>query len=504
MNPIQTTTTLKERYSGILLHPTSLPSPYGIGDFGQDCRDFIDYLVRAGQKLWQVLPLGPTGYGNSPYSCYSAFAGQPLLISPDRMVADGLLTEKDLLPLPKNDPKKADYDGARAYKTRLFQKAYENFKKITSGPLREDYERFCEEQSYWLADYALFMALKDANDGASWLDWPDDMRIPTPAQRKALADTYRDAVGYHCFVQFLFFRQWMSIKAYANESHIRIIGDAPIFVALDSADVWANKHLYQLDSKGYPLAVSGVPPDYFSATGQLWGNPLYDWEARRREDYKWWNARVRQLLTMVDIVRIDHFRGFAGYWSVPYGEKTAVNGEWKEGPGAYLFQSLERNLGKDLPIWAEDLGVITEDVTALRDKFAFPGMKVLQFAFEDPNDNEMMPHHHIENSICYTGTHDNDTSRGWYNHAGRAARKKARMYMNTGAADITWAFIRTALASNARYCVIPMQDVLDLDSDCRMNTPGTAEGNWTWRFTADQLDPDWTAYLAKLTRLYNR
>lgn len=495
----------EERYSGILAHPTSFPSDYGIGDLGEKAYEFVDYLVSAGQKLWQVLPLGPTGFGDSPYQGFSAFAGQPLLISPDKMKQEGLLTEEELEAYPKLPVKYVDYGAVIQAKNKLFASAFERFKGLSAeNSLRKRYQAFCVENAFWLEGYTLFMALKDANEGRLWLEWDEEMRIPTPAGMKQLAKKHEERMNYYKMLQFLFFDQWHQLKKYANEKGIHIIGDIPIFVSLDSSDVWANKDLFQLEEDGYPTVVAGVPPDYFSETGQLWGNPLYDWDVHEEQGYRWWIDRIKSQLKLVDYVRIDHFRGFAGYWAVKYGEPTAVNGEWLEGPKEKLFLAIQKELGKDLPIWAEDLGVITEEVEKLRDDFEFPGMKILQFAFEDVNDNDMMPHHHVPNSICYTGTHDNDTTLGWYQNAPKASQKKVRSYMNTGAATVSWAFIRTALGSVANYAIIPLQDVMSLGGEARMNLPGRAAGNWGWRFQTKDLDAHWAAYLKKLTKIYQR
>lgn len=494
-----------ERYSGILAHPTSFPSYYGIGDLGKTAYDFVDYLVQAGQKLWQVLPLGPTGFGDSPYQAFSAFAGQPILISPDRLLEEGLLEQAELDAYPQLPVKYVDYGAVTWEKNKLFVKAYERFCKLDQAcALKVRYEKFCAEQAFWLDGYSLFMAIKDANDGKLWLEWKDEERNPTKEGMKQLAQKYKKRADYYRMVQFLFFDQWYALKKYANEQGIKIIGDIPIFVSLDSADVWADKELFQLDEEGYPVVVAGVPPDYFSETGQLWGNPLYDWEMQEKTGYQWWITRIKSQLELVDYVRIDHFRGFDSYWAVPYGAENAIKGEWMEGPKEKLFLAIQKELGEELPIWAEDLGVITEDVEKLRDAFHFPGMKILQFAFEDVNDNAMMPHHHSVNCICYTGTHDNDTTAGWYKSVGKESQKKVRSYMNTGAATVSWAFIRTALGSVARFVIIPLQDVMSLGSEARMNTPGTAAGNWQWRFEKKELDAYWAKHLKDLTRLYRR
>lgn len=503
-NSTVTPVTTHIRHCGILAHPTSFPSAYGIGDLGKSSFDFIDYLVEAGQTLWQILPLCPTGFGDSPYQGFSAFAGQPLLISPDILFDQKLLCQKDLDEYPVLNSKRVDYGAVLLAKTKLLKTAANNFLNLgNEEPLVKEFNDFCEKQSFWLDDYALFMSLKDKNNGKLWLDWPDSERNPTKENKAQLAIDLKENITYYKIVQFLFFNQWYSLKKYANEHLIKIIGDIPIFVSLDSSDVWANKDLFKLDSDGYPTSVAGVPPDYFSETGQLWGNPLYDWDAHEKQNYKWWISRVKSQLDLVDIIRIDHFRGFVSYWAVPYGEETAINGEWEKGPNEKLFTAIIDALG-NIPIWAEDLGVITPEVEALRDKFNFPGMKVLQFAFDDPDDNDMMPYYHIPNCICYTGTHDNDTSLGWYKHAGKESQKKVRRYMNTGAATVSWAFIRTALSSTANNVIIPLQDVMSLDSDSRMNTPGRAGGNWSWRFEKKDLDPYWANYLKKLTITFNR
>lgn len=499
-----TSTASDNRCSGILVHPTSFPSEYGIGDLGQEAYTFIDYLVSAGQTLWQVLPLGPTGYGDSPYQCFSAFAGQPLLISPDKLLCYGLLTEDDLTDYPQLDSNAVDYGAVIDAKTILFEKAFSRFLLLPdTHPLIIEYSRFCIENAYWLEDYALFMSLKSENKQNSWLEWDASWKHPTPLLKEQLRKVFKKRLQYFKMIQFLFFKQWFALKNYANSQGIKIIGDIPIFVSMDSADVWANQSLFQLDTRGFPTVVAGVPPDYFSATGQLWGNPLYNWDIHEQEGYSWWISRIKIQLKLVDYIRIDHFRGFASYWAVPYGNKTAVNGEWQDGPKDKFFLAIQNTLG-NLPIWAEDLGVITKEVQQLRERFFFPGMKILQFAFEKPEDNEMMPEHHTADCICYTGTHDNDTSLGWYLHARKENQKKARLYMNTGAAAISWAFIKTALSSMARYVIIPLQDVMSLDSSARMNKPGNPSGNWIWRYSRSDLDPQWAGYLKKLTRLNQR
>ncbi len=493
------------RRAGLLLHPTSLPSKYGIGDLGREAYKFIDYLADCGQHLWQVLPLGPTGYGDSPYQGFSAFAGQTLLIDPDSLLELGLVTEEELAEYPHLPEDHVDYGAVLIAKNTLFAYAFKRFDKLPANdPLYRQYQEFCEDNVEWLPDYALYRSLKKANMQKSWLEWPTDLRITTREDRKELCLKYKESVKYYEFLQFLFFRQWNELKKYANEKGICIIGDIPIFVSLDSADVWANQEQFQLDETGYPTVVAGVPPDYFSATGQLWGNPLYDWDHQKKDGYSWWIQRIKTQLKLVDYIRVDHFRGFDAYWAVPYGEPTAINGKWTDGPKEDLFDTIAKELGDNLPIWAEDLGVITPDVEKLRDKFNFPGMKILQFAYEDPNDNAMMPAHHIPNSICYTGTHDNDTTIGWYESLPADTRRRIRIKMNCGASLLTWAFIKTALQSVANYVIIPLQDLLMIDSSGRMNTPGRASGNWCWRFSWDMFDNTWSEYFTKLTKESDR
>lgn len=495
---------MSEKYSGILLHPTSLPSPYGIGDLGKGAYEFVDYLVEAGQKLWQTLPLGPTGFGDSPYQSFSAFAGQKLLISPQLLVQDGLLWVEDVRDVPDFNPRQVDYGWVLDYKNQLFEKAFARFRDNAAPDMREQYEVFCRENEEWLPDYAFFMACKDLHQGRNWLEWERELVNPTPQVKERYKEKLSKEIQYYCFLQFIFFKQWKAVKDYANEKGIRIIGDIPIFVSLDSADVWANKSMFQLDSNGYPLAVAGVPPDYFSETGQLWGNPLYDWKEHEKDGFGWWISRIKQQLKLFDILRVDHFRGFEAYWAVPYGEPTAIHGKWCKAPGKKLFTAIEKAFGKKVPIWAEDLGVITPEVEALRDEFGFPGMKVLQFAFEDLEDNEMMPEHHPENAICYPGTHDNNTAIGWYQNIPMESKAKVSEYTHAGGATVHWDLIRIAMESKARYTVIPMQDVLGMDSSARMNIPGVVARNWAWRFEASQIDAFWTKYLRELTKKNGR
>ena len=493
------------RTSGILLHPTSFPSPYGIGDLGKEAYEFIDFLEKAGQRLWQILPLTPTGFGDSPYQSFSAFAGQPLIISPDKMKELGLLTEEDLTDCPAGDGSTVEYGTIVPWKTKILKLAFEKFQTVEDKALLKEYKAFIKDNKEWLVDYALFMACKDKHEGRNWHSWEEEYRNPTKAEKKAMAKVFEADMQYHYFVQFMFYKQWGELRTYANEKDIKIIGDMPLFMSMDSADVWANQGLFQLDSKGYPLAVAGVPPDYFSATGQLWGNPLYDWKAHKKEKFKWWVSRIRTQLKLADYVRIDHFRGLDEYWSVPAGEETALNGEWKDGPKEDLFYAIEEALGGELPIIAEDLGTITQSVRDLRDKFNLPGMKILQFGFEAKDESSFLPHNfETMNCVCYTGTHDNDTTKGWYETAPEKAKDKVRRYMNTDGSNICWDFIRTCFGTVAAYAVVPMQDVLGVGKEGRMNTPGVAVANWAWRYKKDVLT-DWLAgILLENTKLYGR
>lgn len=493
------------RYSGVLVHPTSFPSPYGIGDMGRGAHEFIDFLAMAGQHLWQVLPLGPSGNGNSPYQSYSVFAGQTLLISPELLIEKKLLTEADVHPIPEFNADRVDYDKVTTYKTSLFKKAYEHFRHTADKNLLEEYDSFQSNNQYWLDDYCLYMAGKDYHNGLPWYEWKDSLLDPTPKERASWMKLLASEIDYYRFIQFAFFSQWYELKDYANKKGIAIIGDIPIFTAPDSADVWANKELFKLDSKGYPLEVAGVPPDYFSATGQLWGNPLYDWDAMKDDGYRWWIERVRNQLDQVDYIRIDHFRGFEAYWAVPAGEKTAMNGKWKKGPGEALFEAIQKALGEELPIFAEDLGIITPEVEKLRDTLGFPGMKILQFGFDGTGESTFLPHQlSTRNCICYTGTHDNDTTCGWYEHTNEQNKDKVRRYMNTDASSVSWDFIRTCLGTIAKYAIFPVQDLLKLGSEHRMNTPGTATGNWEFRYRSGLLDEGMAKGLKQMTELFGR
>lgn len=493
---------LPERLAGVLAHPTSFASPYGIGDLGDGAYRFIDFLAKSGQKLWQVLPLGHTGFGDSPYQAFSSFAGQPLVISPDHLKSLGLLEDADFAGMPEWNDIFIDYGPAIEFKTKLLKKAYERFQNIDNEELKKEYNSFVRKTK-WLADYALFMAGKDYHDGRSWLEWNDELSDPDEATKKKWTKKLATEVGYYKFIQFMFFKEWFEVKDYANSKGIKIIGDIPIFVSKDSADVWSNKELFLLDSEGFPVVVAGVPPDYFSATGQLWGNPLYDWDAHKKSGYAWWIERLKVQLETTDYLRIDHFRGFDTYWDVPYGEETAINGEWRKGPGSDLFVAIEKALGK-LPIIAEDLGDITQGVIDLRDEFEFPGMKILQFAF-DGEENDFLPHYYNYNSICYTGTHDNDTTLGWYKTAPEKTKDKVRRYLNTDASNVSWDLIRACFGSVSKIAIVPLQDVFSLDENSRMNIPGTSGGIcWAWRFTNDYLSDGLAERLRQTTELFGR
>ena len=496
-----------QRSSGILLHPTSFAGPYGVGDLGQSAYRFIDFLADAGCKLWQVLPLGPTGYGDSPYQCFSAFAGNPYLVSPDLLLEQGLLTKDDLADMPTWPETQVDFGGLYNWKPALLEKAYTRFEKLRAKKLHDEFAAFRLENASWLDDYALFMALKESNGGAQWNHWPAPLRT---RQLEALAEArakLTERVSVVAFAQFLFFRQWNDLHAYAKSKQIQIIGDIPIFVAMDSADVWANPDLFYLDKAGKPTVVAGVPPDYFAPTGQLWGNPLYRWDIHKQSGYAWWIERVSACLKLVDIVRIDHFRGFAGYWEVSGKALTAEKGKWIKGPGADLFNAIRKALG-DLPIIAEDLGLITPDVFELRDAFELPGMKIMQFAFSGP-DNVFLPQHYVTNCVAYTGVHDNDTTLGWYRQAPYEEQDFARRYMHIDGSDFSWDLIRAVWSSVAVFALAPMQDFLNLGTEARMNFPGKAAGNWGWRldeasFNGGSFNEGLLNRLRELNGLYAR
>lgn len=490
----------RKRKCGVLLHPTSLPGPGGIGSLGEEARRFVDFLHAAGQSLWQVLPLGPTGYANSPYACYSAFAGNPLLIDLETIVAEGDLVAADLKSgLPDN---RVDYQTVTEYKLAVLGRAAANFFSGGDQGRKEEFWRFCNN-TFWLHDYALFMALKGANRGMGWCDWQEDVARRDPAALEECSTLLGPAIGEQKYMQWQFFRQWRGLRSYACSRGVAVIGDIPIFVAYDSADVWANPGLFKLDERERPVVVAGVPPDYFSKTGQLWGNPLYDWDRLADSGYGWWIERVRNDLLLFDMVRVDHFRGFEAHWEVPACEKTAVNGRWVKGPGEAFFTALKEALG-ELPIIAEDLGVITPEVEALRDRFAFPGMKILQFAFGSGPHNPYLPHNHTRDCVVYTGTHDNDTTAGWFASLKEKEWRNVLRYLHAPGEEIAWEMIRAAMASVADTAIIPLQDILSMGNDARMNRPGIAAGNWSWRFPHGILTEKLAKRLHELTELYGR
>lgn len=491
-----------ERSSGILLHPTSLPGPFGIGDLGPAAYAWVDALAHARQKFWQILPLGPTGFGDSPYQCFSAFAGNPYLISPQYLREDGLLDERDYA--SANFPAdRVDYGRVIPFKLNLLNLAWGRFKEGRAPTLQAPFAAFAREQSAWLDDYALYLALKDAHQGAGWHDWPPPARLREPRYLEQARKQHADLISQHQFRQFLFFRQWQGLKDCAHRRGVRIIGDVPIFVSSDSSDVWANPQLFLLDRDRRPRVVAGVPPDYFSATGQLWGNPLYDWDALQRSGFVWWVARFKSTLRLVDVIRLDHFRGFESYWEVPAGQTTAVKGRWVKAPGQALLERLRHELGT-LPVIAEDLGTITPEVEQLRRAFDLPGMVVLQFAFADTAQNRYLPHNHERQTVAYTGTHDNDTTWGWYQAAPDREKDHVRRYLARDGNDIAWDLIRAAWSSVADVAITPLQDVLGLGPEARMNFPGRPQGNWCWRVQQHQLTPWVLDRLAGLTTLYGR
>ncbi|MBC8164036.1 MAG: 4-alpha-glucanotransferase [Roseiflexaceae bacterium] len=492
------------RASGLLLHPTSLPGRWGIGDLGDSAYQFLDFLQETGQQLWQVMPLGPTGYGDSPYQCFSAFAGNPMLISLDRLHAAGLLTDADFASAPHFPDEHVDYGAVIPFKQDMLRRTFDRIMSNASPSQRQAFNTFRAANAAWLDDYALFAALKAAHGGAGWVSWEAEIARHEPDAVQRWSRELSTEVQFHAYTQYVFFLQWGALRRSANERGIRIIGDIPIFVAYDSADVWANRAIFELDAQGNPTVVAGVPPDYFSETGQRWGNPLYRWPMLEQRGFDWWISRFRASLHLVDIIRLDHFRGFAAYWEVPAAEETAMNGRWVTAPGGRLFDMVKRELG-DLPIIAEDLGVITPDVEELRDRFGLPGMKVLQFAFgsNDPQD-PYLPHTYPPRCVVYTGTHDNDTTLGWWLNLADWERSRVQTYLARDGHDICWDMIRTAFASVAATAIVPLQDVLGLGSEARMNTPGLAAGNWSWRFRPEQIDGQARERLRITTEIYGR
>lgn len=494
-----------ERSSGILFHPTSLPGKYGIGTLGKEAYAFIDFLKKSRQKLWQIFPLGPTGYGDSPYQSFSSFAGNPYLIDFDLLIEAHLLSEEDLRDVFFGDNEEyIDYGAIYNQKYPLLRKAYENFKSSDNHEMRENLEHFKRENASWLNDYSLYISLKNHFNGLPWNEWAHDIKNREHGAMEHYKNELADDIEYHNFIQFLFFKQWGDVKRYANENGIKIIGDIPIFVAADSSDAWANPEIFLFDEERKPVKVAGVPPDYFSATGQLWGNPLYNWQKLKETNYSWWVERVRANLSTCDIIRIDHFRGFEAYWAVPYGDDTAINGQWEPGPGIDLFNAIKSQLG-ELPIIAEDLGLMTQGVIDLREATGFPGMKILGFAFDSGEENDYLPHTYTKNCVVYTGTHDNDTLIGWFQKAKEEDRQFARDYLNSRSDDeIHWDAIRGAWSSVASIAISPVQDFLGLGSEARINTPGVAAGNWQWRLKHGVLTDELADRIAKLTKVYSR
>lgn len=502
------------RTAGILCHVTSLPGGLGIGDLGAAAYQFADWLAESKQGLWQVLPLGPPGYGESPYQSFSAFAGNPLLVGLDRLAEEGWLTSADLESAGTFNEQAVDFEKVGPCRENLLSQAYGNFCQSASPVQKAAFDAFRHEQSWWLDDYALFAALKKAHALVAWTEWSTPFVTRTSPALKAPHTALAKAVDFEAFIQFQFDRQWRELKAYCNARGIRLMGDVPIFVAHDSADVWANQKLFLLEESGHPTAVAGVPPDYFSETGQLWGNPLYRWDSMRQDGFAWWMSRIRYALQQFDLIRLDHFRGFEAFWEVPAGAATAAGGRWVAGPGESFFRRILEELG-EVPLIAEDLGVITPTVAALRDEFGFPGMRILQFAFgDDPQAPTFRPHNFPSNCVVYTGTHDNDTTVGWFrSQAGQgstrtaeqvaAERDTALRYLGTDGTRIHWDMIRLALASVADTAIVPLQDVLGLNTESRMNLPGTVQGNWRWRFTSDMLR-GCSERLADLTAIYER
>jgi len=486
-----------KRCAGVFLHPSSLPSPFGIGDFGDEAYWWVNWLNETLQTIWQMCPLGPTGFGNSPYQCLSSFAGNTLLISPAKLVTMGLLSDQDTYPLMQLPHNYVDFDKVAREKEKLFNKAFVAFDE------NEEFRAFCGEHQQWLDDYALFMVCKELQKGTPWYKWDMPLRKREQAALDEVRKERSVRFDYHRFLQYVFFKQWFELKDFAEHKGVAIMGDIPIYVAYDSADVWANPGEFDLDAKGNRNKVAGVPPDYFSEDGQLWGNPLYRWDVMKENEYAWWMRRLESSFELYDIVRIDHFRAFEAYWAVSAKEKTAKNGKWVKGPGSQFFKTVKNQLG-DMAIVAEDLGVITEKVTALREKAGLPGMKVLQFAFDGNKGNPYLTYNVEELSVLYTGTHDNDTSQGWFNNLNWDARQHICNYLGCAEHDFMASFIRHAYQSRARVCILPLQDIIGYGSEHRFNTPGTGMGNWHWRCTRDMIQWEKKEMIAWFTELYGR
>lgn len=489
------------RSSGILMHISSLPSPYGIGTMGKEAREFVDFLVESAQTCWQVLPICPTSYGDSPYQSFSSFAGNPYFIDLDTLCEEGLLEKKECESYPWGD-NELEVDYGTMYESRysLLHKAYDRFQK----KIPADYTSFCKEQEDWLGDYALFMALKDAHGGASWSEWEEELKLRKPEAMKKASEELSEEIDFWKMLQYLFYKQWNSLKAYANENGIKMIGDAPIYVAMDSSDVWANPTQFYLDEELTPIDVAGCPPDAFSEDGQLWGNPLFRWDVMKKDDYAWWTKRIEKMTKLFDIIRIDHFRGFDSYYAIPFGEKTARNGEWREGPGIELFRTMEKKLGK-MNIIAEDLGFLTDSVKQMLKDSGYPGMKLIQFAFDTREDGDYLPHNYTQNCVVYAGTHDNDTILGWLETAGENCVAYAKEYLKLDEEEgYHWGIMRGVWSSVGDLAVVTMQDILGLGSEGRMNTPSTLGCNWKWRMKAGSLDDKLAAKIRNYVEVYGR
>ena len=491
------------RMSGILLHPSSLPGPDGIGDIGPEAYEWVNFLVQSGCNLWQLLPLGPTGYGDSPYQCFSAFAGNPFLISSTLLIDEGLLLLEDLQDRPDFSTESVDFGPVIQWKLKLLDRAYNNFVQKQPEEITEKFQQFINQEQDWLFDFALFMAIKELNGGLSWDYWDDGLRKRDGKALKNFQDENKTLIESHMFKQFLFFTQWTGLKNYANDQGIKIIGDIPIFISFDSSDAWSNPELFYFDEDFKPTVVAGVPPDYFSATGQLWGNPLYRWEVHKQDRYKWWLKRINSTLKLFDFIRLDHFRGFVNYWEVPAGNETAEIGQWLPGPGADFFEVMQNELGV-LPIIAEDLGEISTDVYKLRDQFDLPGMKILQFAFSSDPEDPFLPHNYPVNCVAYTGTHDNDTVLGWYQSAPVEEKDFCRRYLARSGENISWDLIRAVWSSVAKITIAPLQDFLGLGTEARMNYPGRPSGNWSWRVLPHQINSELAQRINEINFLYSR
>lgn len=491
------------RSCGTLVHPTSFPSKYGMGDLGHEAYEFVNYLEETGQTIWQVLPLSPTGYGNSPYASYSAFAGNPYLISPDKLEEKGYISAEDLSTAFLPITVKADYESSYQKKDKLYKKAFENFRSTSTKDDKKRLAAFKKRNSYWLEDYTLFMACSISHDQVPWNMWDKDLAQRKSSALKKAKKTFAEDIEYETWLQFEFFEQWNTLKDYANSKNIRVVGDIPIFVDHNSADVWSHSEFFAVDKQGNRELVAGVPPDYFSETGQLWGNPLYKWKAIQKDGFSWWIERFKQMFDLFDAIRVDHFRGFDEYWEIKASEETAINGEWVKAPGVELFTTIKEKLGS-LPIIAEDLGLMTQGVEDLRDQFNFPGMKILQFAFDADSANSFLPHNYSQNCVTYTGTHDNDTTIGWYKSAPDVEQHRAREYTRSDGQEIQWELIRLGMFSVADQAIFPLQDFMNLDSPHRMNTPGTVGDNWNWRYTPDMLENVDKQRIKKMAEMSNR